>query len=185
MILCIILFVNKVSTFVGYIRSAFANSGLCASSNIFSNIVQNLQYNKCYKNQNKTKILIKTKRNRHRKSIINIQKKHTHTQFCFWMKCCNRKDKGQTMICKTLYIHRKQNIEQHEPHYKPDVSTTWPNLQERYHVNKLWLQDDPDVRSISMSLDRVGTIVYFTTYSSVIGLLRKVHAFTTASQCEQ
>ena len=97
------------------------------------------------------------------------------------MKCCNRKDKGQTMICKTLYIHRKQNIEQHEPHYKPDVSTTWPNLQERYHVNKLWLWDDPDVRSISMSLDRVGTIVYSTTYSSVIGLLRKVHAFTTAS----
>jgi hypothetical protein len=39
MILYIILFVNKVSTFVGYIRSAFANSGLCASFNIFSNIV--------------------------------------------------------------------------------------------------------------------------------------------------
>jgi hypothetical protein len=66
------------------------------------------------------------------------------------MKCCNRKDKGQTMICKTIYIHR--NIEQHEPHYKPAIFTTMPNLQDRYHVNKLWLWVEPDVRKISMSM---------------------------------
>ena len=46
-------------------------------------------------------ILIKTKRNRHRKTSMNEKKQKT--QFCFWMKCCNRKDKGQTMICKTLF----------------------------------------------------------------------------------
>ena len=47
-------------------------------------------------------------------------------------------------------MHRKQKIEQHEPHYKPAIFTTRSNLQERNHVNKLWLWDDPDVRKISM-----------------------------------
>jgi len=32
------------------------------------------------------------------------KKQHTHS---FWMKCCNRKNKGQTMICKTLCIENK------------------------------------------------------------------------------
>ena len=74
------------------------------------------------------------------------------------MKCSNLNDKGQTMICKTLHIHRKQNIEHHEPHYKPAMFTTRPNLQERNHVNKLWLRDEPDVRSISMLMDKVGKL---------------------------
>jgi hypothetical protein len=51
-------------------------------------------------------------------------------------------------------IYRKQNIEQRELHYKPAISTTRPNLQDRYYVNKLWLWDEPDVRKISMSMDR-------------------------------
>ena len=55
-------------------------------------------------------------------------------------------------------MHRKQNIEQHEPHYKPVMYTTRPNLQERYHVNKLWLWDEPNVRTISMSMDTGGTL---------------------------
>jgi len=62
------------------------------------------------------------------------------------------------MICKTLYIHRKQKIEQHERHYKPAIFTTRPNLQERYNVNKLWLWDEPNVRKISISMDRVGKL---------------------------
>ena len=74
------------------------------------------------------------------------------------MKCCNRKDKGQTMFCKTLYTHRKQKIEQHEPYYKPAISTTRSNLQEKYHVNKLWLSGGPDVRKICMSIGRVGKL---------------------------
>jgi hypothetical protein len=72
------------------------------------------------------------------------------------MKCCNRKDKVQTMICKTL--HRKQNIYQHEPHYKPVIYMIRPNLQERYHVNKLWLWDETDVRTITMSMGKVGKL---------------------------
>ena len=51
-------------------------------------------------------------------------------------------------------IYRKQNIEQRELHYKPAISTTRSNLQDRYYVNKLWLWDEPDVRKISMSMDR-------------------------------
>ena len=74
------------------------------------------------------------------------------------MKCCNRKDKGQTMICKTLNI--QNNIEQHEPHYKPATSTTRSNLHERNHVSKLWLWDEPDVRKISMSMDRGGKLCF-------------------------
>ena len=76
------------------------------------------------------------------------------------MKCCNLNDKGQTMICKTLYIHRKQNIEQDEPHYKPAMFTTRSNLQERNHVNKRWLWDESHVRKISMSMDRGGKLCF-------------------------
>ena len=49
-------------------------------------------------------------------------------------------------------MHRKQKIEQHEPHYKPAIFTTRPNLQDRYHVNKLWFWFEPNVKKISMSM---------------------------------
>jgi len=78
------------------------------------------------------------------------------------MKCCNRKDKGQT------------KIEQHEPYYKPAIFTTRPNLQERNHVNKLWLWDQPDVRKISMSMDRVGKLCIPLTHQWL---------FVTQSEC--
>ena len=55
-------------------------------------------------------------------------------------------------------MHRKQNIEHHEPYYKPIIYTTRSNLQEKNHVNKLWLWDEPDVRKISMSMDTGGTL---------------------------
>ena len=38
------------------------------------------------------------------------------------------------------------------------IYTTRPNIQERNHVNKLWLWDEPDVRKISMSMDWVGKL---------------------------
>jgi len=44
-------FVCKQSEyFYGYVLSVFANCGLCTVCGIFSGIVKNLQYNKCYKN---------------------------------------------------------------------------------------------------------------------------------------
>ena len=55
-------------------------------------------------------------------------------------------------------IYTKQNIEQHDPNYKPAVYTTRSNLHERNRANKLWLWDDSDVRKISMSMDRVGKL---------------------------
>jgi hypothetical protein len=84
------------------------------------------------------------------------------------------------MICKTLYIHRKQNIEQDEPHYKPAMFTTRSNLQKRNHVNKVWLWDEPEVRKISMSMDRLGNCVFYNLLISDC-LLYKVNAFTTVS----
>ena len=55
-------------------------------------------------------------------------------------------------------MYRKLNIQQHEPHYKPAVYMTRLNLHERNHVSELQLWDEPDVRKISMSMDRVGTL---------------------------
>jgi hypothetical protein len=44
-------FVCKQSEyFYGYVLSVFANCGICAICGIFSDIIKNLQYNKCYKN---------------------------------------------------------------------------------------------------------------------------------------
>ena len=62
MVLWNILFVNKVSIFYGYVRSDFANCGLCT---VFWYFQWYLQYSKCYKNKNNTKILIKTNRTRY------------------------------------------------------------------------------------------------------------------------
>jgi hypothetical protein len=83
------------------------------------------------------------------------------------MKCCNRKDKGQTMICKELHIYIYiTKYRAARPHYKPAIFTTRPNLHERNHVNKLWLWDEPDVRKISMSMDRVGNCVFHHLFIS-------------------
>jgi hypothetical protein len=83
------------------------------------------------------------------------------------MNCCNRKNKRQTMICKTICIENKTSSNTNP--------TTRPNLQKRYHVNKLWLWDEPDVRKFSMSMDIVGTLC----------ILQLAHQwlFVTQSEC--
>ena len=83
------------------------------------------------------------------------EKKTTHTQFLDEM-LQSQKQRTNNDLQNTM--HRKQNIQQHEPHYKPAVYTTRSNIHERNHVSELWLWDELDVRKISMSMDRVGTL---------------------------
>jgi hypothetical protein len=60
-----------VSIIYGYVRSDFANCGLCTVFGIFSDI-HNIT---CYKNKNNTKILIKTNRTRYSYKKIMINQK--------------------------------------------------------------------------------------------------------------
>ena len=83
--------------------------------------------------------------------MINTKKNtHTHIVLLFDEMLQSQRQRTNNDLQSTIY--RKQNIEQREPHYKPAIFTTRPNLQERYHVNKLWLWDEPDVRKIGMSM---------------------------------
>ena len=79
----------------------FTNCGLCTCFDIFSDIAQNLKYNKCYKNQNKTNKSIKQtetnteKHDQYKKKQLNTENKQRNAefyyfQFWFWMKYWKR-----------------------------------------------------------------------------------------------
>ena len=83
------------------------------------------------------------------------------------MKCCNRKDKGQTIICKTLCIHNKRSS-----NTNPQLFT---RLGQTYKKDIMWLWDELDVRKISMSMGRVGILC--------IPQLAQQWLFVTQSEC--